>query len=273
MGGQEAANHPQTGGGSPIWRILSAGNRTTLATWSMMCIVGVGWPLLVEPGVIEGEPRAFMLPTGTVTFLLTDVEGSTQRWEAAPAAMAAAIARHYELLDEAIEGRTVGCGRSSRVRATAWWRRSAELPTRCGGGGGSTSVGRQSRGPRAPTLRVRMAVHTGEVQLRGDDNYVGQTLNRCARLRGIGHGGQVLVSAAAAGVLADRLPDGVTLRDLGVHRLRDLGRPEHVWQLVHPDLPAEFGALRSLDAYRHNLPVQLTPLVGRDRRRSPSCVP
>ena len=83
------------------------------------------------------------------------------------------------------------------------------------------------------------------------------------RLRGIGHGGQILVSAATAGLLADRLAAGVTLRDLGVHRLRDLGRPEHVWQVVHPDVQAEFDALTSLDAYRHNLPVQLTPLVGR----------
>ena len=157
----------------------------------------------------------------------------------------------------------VGCGQSSRVRGTAWWRPSAELPTRCRRRCRHSERWPPNRGPRAPTLRVRMAVHTGEVQVRGDDNYVGQTLNRCARLRGIGHGGQVLVSAAAAAVLADRLPDGVTLRDLGVHRLRDLGRPEHVWQLVHPDVPAEFGALRSLEAYRHNLPVQLTPLVGR----------
>ena len=218
--------------------------------------------------MIEGEPRAFTLPTGTVTFLLTDVEGSTQRWEAAPAAMAVAIARHYELLEQAIEGhggvRPVEQGEGDSVVA-AFSRASDAVAAALAA---QRALAAESW-PEGAELRVRMAVHTGEVQLRGDDNYVGQTLNRCARLRGIGHGGQVLVSAAAAGVLADRLPDGVTLRDLGVHRLRDLGRPEHVWQLVHPDLPAEFGALRSLDAYRHNLPVQLTPLVGRiggDRR-------
>jgi class 3 adenylate cyclase len=111
---------------------------------------GWGWPLLVEPGVIEGEPRAFMLPTGTVTFLLTDVEGSTQRWEAAPAAMTAAIARHYELLDQAIEGhggvRPVEQGEGDSVVAAfsrasdavaARWRHSERWPP--------------SRGPRAPT--------------------------------------------------------------------------------------------------------------------------
>jgi predicted ATPase/class 3 adenylate cyclase/DNA-binding CsgD family transcriptional regulator len=223
---------------------------------------GVGRPLLVEPGVIEGEPRAFTLPTGTVTFLLTDVEGSTRRWEAAPEAMAVAIARHYDLLDDAIAAnggvRPVEQGEGDSVVA-AFSRASDAV--------GAVLAAQRAFGaeawPAGAELEVRMAVHTGEVQLRGEGNYVGQTLNRCARLRGIGHGGQVLVSAATAGVLADRLGDGVTLRDLGLHRLRDLGRPEHVWQLVAPDLRPEFGPLRSLDAYRHNLPVQLTPLVGR----------
>jgi predicted ATPase/class 3 adenylate cyclase len=222
----------------------------------------VGWPLLVEPGVIAGEPRAFTLPTGTVTFLLTDVEGSTRRWEVAPTAMAAAIRRHYEVLEEAIGRhggvRPVEQGEGDSVVA-AFSRASDAVAAALDAQRALTA----ESWPEGAEVRVRMAVHTGEVQLRGDDNYVGQTLNRCARLRGIGHGGQVLVSAAAAGVLADQLSDGLTLRDLGIHRLRDLGRPEHVWQLVHPDLPAEFGALRSLDAYRHNLPVQLTPLVGR----------
>ena len=104
---------------------------------------GVGWPLLVEPGVIEGEPRAFTLPTGTVTFLLTDVEGSTQRWEAAPEAMAAAIARHYELLDEAIEGhggvRPVEQGEGDSVVA-AFSRASDAVG---GGAGGTASVRRR----------------------------------------------------------------------------------------------------------------------------------
>jgi class 3 adenylate cyclase len=224
----------------------------------------VGWPLLVEPGVIDGESRAFTLPTGTVTFLLTDVEGSTSRWEAAPAAMVTAIARHYEVLDEAIKThggvRPVEHGEGDSVVA-AFSRASDAV---------DAALAAQRALVREPwledaALSVRMAVHTGEIQLRGNDNYVGQTLNRCARLRAIGHGGQVLVSAASAAVLADRLPDAVVLRDLGVHRLRDLGRPEHVWQLVHPDLPSEFGALRSLDAGRHNLPIELTPLVGRAR--------
>ena len=126
--------------------------------------------------------------------------------------------------------------------------------------------------PDGATLSVRMAVHTGEVQLRGHDNYVGQTLNRCARLRGIGHGGQVLVSAASAAVVADRLPEGVTVRDLGVHRCAIWDDRSTSGSSSIPISRASFGALRSLDADRHNLPIQLTPLVGRVQR-SPNCGP
>ena len=117
--------------------------------------------------------------------------------------------------------------------------------------------------PEGGVLRVRMAIHTGEAQLRDSGNYFGQAVIRCARLRAVGHGGQILVSDATAGLVADRLPAGVELVELGVHRLKDLGRPERVRQLTGPDLPAGFPPLRSLDAFRHNLPVQLTPLVGR----------
>ncbi len=119
--------------------------------------------------------------------------------------------------------------------------------------------------PNGAELRVRIAVHTGEAQLSDDGNYVGQVLNRGARIRTIGHGGQVLVSAATAALVAERAPAGATLIDLGLHRLKDLGRPEQIWQLAHPDLPSRFPALRSLDVFRHNLPIQLTPLIGRIR--------
>ena len=118
--------------------------------------------------------------------------------------------------------------------------------------------------PPGAELHVRMAIHTGEAQLRDECNYFGQTVIRCARLRAIGHGDQILVSDAAAGLVVDQLPDGVHLSDLGTHRLKDLGRPERVWQVTHPDLPATQAALRSLDVHRHNLPVQLTPLIGRE---------
>ena len=96
-------------------------------------------------------------------------------------------------------------------------------------------------------------------------NYFGLAVIRCARLRSCGHGGQVLISDVTASLVADRLPDGAGLLDLGLHRLKDLGRPERVWQLLHDDVRAEFPPLLSLDAFRHNLPVQLSPLIGRRR--------
>jgi class 3 adenylate cyclase len=117
--------------------------------------------------------------------------------------------------------------------------------------------------PDGASLRLRIALHTGEAQLRDEGNYFGQALNRCARLRAVAHGGQVVVSRTARDLALDRLPEDAELTDLGVHQLRDLGRPEHVFGLVHPDLPAEFAPLRSLDTLPNNLPGELTSFVGR----------
>jgi predicted ATPase/class 3 adenylate cyclase/DNA-binding CsgD family transcriptional regulator len=223
---------------------------------------GHSWPLWVEAGVSGAEERAFALPTGTVTFLLSDVEGSTQRWEASPQAMAVAIPRHYELLDAAIVGhggvRPIEQGEGDSV-VGAFSRASDAV---------AAAVAAQQAlaaepWPAGAALRVRVAVHTGEAQIRDHGYYLGPTLNRCARIRATGHGGQVLVSAATAALVTDRLPAQAALVDLGLHRLKDLGRPEHLWQLVHPDLPSSFPALRSLDLFHHNLPIQLTPLIGR----------
>ena len=113
-------------------------------------------------------------------------------------------------------------------------------------------------------LGVRMAVHTGEIELRDEGNYFGPTVIRCARLRTIGHGGQVVVSDATRLLIGGQLPAGSWLADLGSHRLKDLGRAEHVWQLCSPDCRVDFPPLRSLDAFGHNLPTRLTRLVGRE---------
>ena len=119
--------------------------------------------------------------------------------------------------------------------------------------------------PEGADLHVRMAIHTGEAQLRDEGNYFGQTVIRCARLRGIGHGDQVLLSDADCRAGRRSVAGGSEHSPIsGLHRLKDLGRPERVWQVVHPDLPSNHPALRSLDAHRHNLPVQLTPLIGRE---------
>lgn len=111
---------------------------------------------------------------------------------------------------------------------------------------------------------MRMALHTGEADLRLGD-YYGPAVNHCARLRGLSHGGQVVVSSATAELVREALPDEASLRDLGVHQLKDLDQPETVWQLVYPKLRADFPSLMSLSARRHNLPNELSSFVGRDQ--------
>ena len=155
-------------------------------------------------------------------------------------------------------------GRWSRARVTAWWAPSVGPLMRSPPRSPLSSAFVSEPWPEGAELRVRMAVHTGEAQLRDHGYYLGQALNRGARIRAAGHGGQVLVSATTAALVADRLPPRVTLADLGLHRLKDLGRSERIWQLAHPDLPSTFPPLRSLDVFRHNLPIQLTPLIGRE---------
>ena len=214
------------------------------------------------------------LPTGTVTFLLTDVEGSTRLWEADRETAAAAMARHYELLDAAITlhggTRPVEQGEGDSVVAV-FRRASAALAA-------ALDMQRAIADevwPGERPLRIRMAVHTGEAHHRNErvarpgaldvgGNYSGPAIIRCARLRALAHGGQTIVSDVARDLLVDSLPDGVTWRDLGSHRLKDLGRAERVWQLCHPDLDADFPPLRSLDVAPHNLPVELTTFVGRE---------
>ena len=113
-------------------------------------------------------------------------------------------------------------------------------------------------------LKIRRSSRTGEVEARGE-HYFGSALYRCARVMALAHGGQTLVSGVTATLVSDGLPEQTSLRDLSVHRLKDLVAPEHVHQVVHPDLPAEFPPLRSLSALPHNLPIQLTSFVGRER--------
>jgi predicted ATPase/class 3 adenylate cyclase len=192
------------------------------------------------------------LPTGTVTFLFTDIEGSTAHWEQHDASMRAALARHDALLRDAIERHG---GAVFKTWGDAFCAAFATAPDAL-----AAALVAQRALP-AP-LRVRMAIHTGAAEQR-DGDYYGQPLNRVARLLAAGHGGQILVSAAAAELVRDALPDGVTLLDLGDHRLKDLAGPEHIAQVVAPALPAEFPPLRTIDLHPHNLPVQRTPLVGR----------
>jgi hypothetical protein len=113
-------------------------------------------------------------------------------------------------------------------------------------------------------LKVRMALHTGTAEER-DGDYFGPTLNRAARLLSSGHGGQVLLSLSTQELVREKLPLGAELRDLGVRRLKDLSGPEHVFQLTDPELPSSFPPLKTLDVRLNNLPIQPTPLLGRER--------
>ncbi|MGH3873763.1 MAG: FxSxx-COOH system tetratricopeptide repeat protein [Pseudonocardiaceae bacterium] len=208
------------------------------------------------------EQAGIHVPGGTVTFLLTDVEGSTRLWESASEAMAAAIRRHYQLLDAAIAlhggFRPQEQGEGDSIVA-AFARASDAVAA-------ALDIQRTfyaERWPEGASLKVRIALHTAEAQLRDEGNYFGPALNRCARLRAAAHGGQVVLSGTTRDLVPDRLPEGVELVDLGMHRLRDLGRPEHVFGMVHPELPAEFPPLRSLDALSHDLPEEPTSFVGR----------
>ena len=196
------------------------------------------------------------LPTGTVTLLLADVEGSTRLWETQPDAMKAAVARLDRTLADAVAAhrgvRPVEQGEGdSFVIAFA---RAADAV------GCALDL---QRAPLAP-IKLRIGLHTGDIQLRDEGNYIGPTINRTSRLRDLAHGGQTVLSGATEPLVVDQLPPDVSLTDLGTHALRDLPRPERVVQLCHPDLHNDFPPLRTANAVAaERLPVQLTSFVGR----------
>src|SRR6478736_23412 len=196
------------------------------------------------------------LPTGTVTLLLADVEGSTRLWQTQPEEMTAAIARLDRTICEVISAHdgvrpveqgegdsfVIAFGRASDAVACA-----LEL----------------QRAPLAP-IKLRIGLHTGEVQLRDESNYIGPTINRTARIRDLAHGGQTVFSGTTTDLVCDRLPDDAWLAELGTHPVRDMPRPERVVQLCHPDIRNEFPPLRTAKTVRsNNLPAQLTTFVGR----------
>ncbi len=200
------------------------------------------------------------LPSGTVTFLFTDVEGATRLWEEFPDVMHNAMARHNEIVRDAVgsnEGfivKTMGDGFHA-VFTTAHDAVMAAVATQ-------TALLADDRNI-AETVRVRMGIHTGAAEFR-DGDYIGSSVNRAARLMSAAHGGQIVISAATEELLHAALPEKYGFVDLGEHRLRDLGRPEHLFQVTHPDLGREFAPLRTLDAFPgNNLPAPVDSFVGR----------
>jgi predicted ATPase/class 3 adenylate cyclase len=194
-----------------------------------------------------------------VTFLFSDIEGSARRWERNPEAMSAALARHDELLRSAIEGHG---GYVFKVVGDAFCAAFTTAPAALAAAVGGQRAILSEDFSAVDGIRVRMALHAGYAEQR-DDDYFGPTLNRVARLMAIAHGGQVLISTTVADLLQDAALEGAHLRNLGAHRLKDLSRPEHVYQLAAAGLIESFPPLRSLESFPNNLPQQLTSFVGR----------
>jgi len=213
-------------------------------TLSSGCRVVAGCGIV---GVVSGA----VVPSGTVTFLFTDIEGSTRLWDEHPEAMEVAVERHDRILRDVI------AAHGGYVFTTAGDAFAAAFRTVRDGVRAASAAQRAFHNavwPEPVEIRARMGLHVGEAQER-DGDYFGPVLNRTARLMSAGHGGQVLVSAAVVAVAGE---DGMV--DLGRHRLKDLTTAEHVWQLG----PGSFPPLRTLEAVRHNLPVRRSEVVGRD---------
>jgi predicted ATPase/class 3 adenylate cyclase/DNA-binding CsgD family transcriptional regulator len=199
---------------------------------------------------------AELLPTGTVTLLLADVEGSTQLWESQREAMTVAIARMNQTASKLI-------AEHGGVRPVEQGEGDSFVAAFSRAGDAVGCALDLQRADLAP-IKLRIGVHTGDVQLRDEGNYAGTTINKTARLRDLAHGGQTVISAATEEMVEDQLPDDAWLTDLGRHPLRDLPRPMRVAQLCHPDLRNDFPPLRTANAVAaHNLPAQLTTFVGR----------
>ena len=205
------------------------------------------------------------LPTGTVTFLFTDIEGSTRLAQDHPDAMASLLARHHEILGQSIEGNSgfvfqiVGdsfCASFHNARDALHAALDAQHFL-------------QNEAWSPAPIRVRMGIHTGQADLQESGDYHGYvTLSHVQRLMSAAHGGQVLLSFASQELVRDEMPEGITLRDMGVRRLKDVPRAEHIYQLVIPDLPNEFPPIKTLEMFHHNLPAQMTSFIGREEERA-----
>lgn len=209
--------------------------------------------------------RSSALPTGTVTFLYTDIEGSTQLWKQDPQSMSVAHARHDQILREAIESnngyvfQVIGDAFCAAFHTAADAIRAAVRSQR------ELQAEKWGETP----IRVRMGIHTGKAEVQQDGKYSGfVTLSHVQRLMSIAHGGQVLLSFTARELVQDELPENIELREMGQRQLKDWSHPEYIFQLVISGLPAGFPPLSTPEALLHNLPMQLTSFIGRGLERT-----
>lgn len=201
------------------------------------------------------------LPTGTVTFLFTDMEGSTRLWDRDPDGMRVALAAHDNLIRTAIETnggvifKTIGdafCAAFTVANDAV----NAAIEAQ-------QALARECPTVHGDLVRVRMAIHSGTAEQQGND-YFGSSLNRVARIIGVANGGQIVLSLSTEQLCRDSMSGSITTRPLGSHRLKDLSRPEQLFQVCHPSLPDSFGPIRSLALTPNNLPQQLTSFIGRE---------
>ena len=204
------------------------------------------------------------LPAGTVTFLLTDIQGSTRLWETVPEAMEVALERHDHLLAEVIEGHG-GAVVTSRGEGDSFFAVFASAVAAVEAAGAcQLRLGREAW-PEGAALRVRMGLHTGEAHVRDGDYADHAPIGRCARVKAAAHGGQVLVTKTTRDLVQGRLDGAFGLKRLGEFRLRDLAEPELIYQLTHADLPADFPPIRTVAERTSNLPLPVSSFIGRER--------
>ena len=208
-----------------------------------------------------GATATRALPSGTITFLFTDIEGSTKRWETHGDQMRVAVESHDTLLRGIFEKHD---GYVFKTVGDAFCVAFFTAPQALVAAFEAQTALAQEDHASVGGIHVRMGLHTGEADERSGD-YFGPTVNRVARLMSVGHGGQVLVGDSTRSLLRGELPAGASLIDLGSHRLKDLSQPEHIWMLTAPGLRSDFPPLTSLDAFPNNLPIQITSFRGREQ--------
>ncbi len=202
-----------------------------------------------------------VLPSGTITFLFTDIEGSTKRWESHGDDMRAAVESHDALLRGIFEKHR---GYVFKTVGDAFCVAFFSAPEGVGAALEAQLALAQEDHTSVGGIQVRMGIHTGSADERSGD-YFGPTVNRVARLMSIGHGGQILLSDSTRMLVRGELGSEASLIDLGSHRLKDLAQPEHIWMLAAPGLGSQFPPLTSLDAFPNNLPIQITSFRGREQ--------
>jgi predicted ATPase/class 3 adenylate cyclase len=210
---------------------------------------------------LERSARVPELPTGTVTLLFTDIEGSTRLLQQLGSRYTEVLADQRRILRAAFAAHS---GHEVDTEGDAFFVAFPRAAAALACAFEAQRALAAHPWPDGAAVRVRMGLHTGEPRLAGG-NYVGLDVHRAARIGAAGHGGQVLLSQTTHDLVESELPDGIGLRDLGEHQLKDMRRPERIYQAVLPGLPADFPPLRTLDHHAHNLPEQPTPLLGRQR--------